>query len=297
MQGWVKMYRDILENPIVCKDSEYFAIWSYLLLQAVHADKDAVFAGERITLKPGQLITGRKQIAKHFKISESKVQRVLKVFEEENQITQTSSNKNRLISILNWAQFQEVPKEKQQQAPPPPLPEQQEPSLHEEEIPIVLSEEVKQIAAAEAAAPEAVKVLSHKEIIEKWNSLGLGQIKKLTSQRLTSTKARIGENSIEEFFKAIELIKESTFLQGQNPRGWVITYDWFVKPNNFLKVLEGNYTDKSIPKLSAAATGLPAKVQQQLKMETHGTLLDDIDELEAKYQAAMIAEMNKAKAQ
>ena len=28
--GWVKLYRSVLKNPIVCKDTEHFAIWSYL---------------------------------------------------------------------------------------------------------------------------------------------------------------------------------------------------------------------------------------------------------------------------
>ena len=27
------------------------------------------------------------------------------------------------------------------------------------------------------------------------------------------------------------------------PIYWVITFDWFIKPNNFIKVLEGNYDD------------------------------------------------------
>ena len=44
---------------------------------------------------------------------------------------------------------------------------------------------------------------------------------------------------------AIGNIEKSSFLKGQNDRGWVITFDWFVKPNNFIKVLEGNYDDNN----------------------------------------------------
>ena len=43
---------------------------------------------------------------------------------------------------------------------------------------------------------------------------------------------------------AIEKIKSSDFLCGKGGKGWVITFDWFVKPNNFIKVLEGNYDNK-----------------------------------------------------
>ena len=33
-------------------------------------------------------------------------------------------------------------------------------------------------------------------------------------------------------------------MQGKNNRNWIISYDWFVNPNNFTKVIEGKYTDK-----------------------------------------------------
>ena len=96
----------MLDNPVVCKDSEYFAVWCYLLLNATHKEQPVLFKGKKIILKPGQLITGRIKIAEHFKISESKVQRILKSFESEQQIEQQISNKNRLITILKWNLYQ-----------------------------------------------------------------------------------------------------------------------------------------------------------------------------------------------
>lgn len=106
MTGYIKLHRKILDNPVVCKDAEYYAVWNYLLLNATHTEYDAIFKGGRITLKPGQLITGRKAIAEKFNISESKVQRVLKTFENEQQIEQQTTNKNRLITIINWKDYQ-----------------------------------------------------------------------------------------------------------------------------------------------------------------------------------------------
>ena len=106
MEGWVKIHRKILDNPVVCKDSETFSIWLYLLLSATHQEIPAVFKGEKITLKKGQLITGTLSISKKLKINKDKVQRTLKCFEIDKQIEQETSNKNRLISILNWEQYQ-----------------------------------------------------------------------------------------------------------------------------------------------------------------------------------------------
>ncbi|WP_312372707.1 hypothetical protein [Lachnoclostridium sp.] len=115
MDGYIKLHRKILENPVVCKDSEYLSIWIYLLLNATHKECDAVFKGERITLLPGQLITGRKSIAKQFNINESKVQRVIKKLEIEHQIEQQTSNENRLITILNWGDYQKCEQQIEQQ--------------------------------------------------------------------------------------------------------------------------------------------------------------------------------------
>lgn len=106
MEGWIKLHRKILENPVVCKDGDHVAVWTYLLLNATHKEYPAVFAGEKILLQPGQLITGRTKISERFNISESKVQRILKLFENEQQIEQQGSNRNRLVSILSWCDYQ-----------------------------------------------------------------------------------------------------------------------------------------------------------------------------------------------
>ena len=82
-----------------------------------------------------------------------------------------------------------------------------------------------------------------RRVLEAWNSLGLQQISRLTagSKRSTMLHARIREYGTDAVLKAIEKIRNSDFLKGQNAKGWVITFEWFVKPNNFPKVLEGNY--------------------------------------------------------
>lgn len=81
-------------------------------------------------------------------------------------------------------------------------------------------------------------------IIDSWNELGLAKIRSIKSNRLKMLKARINEYSQDEVIQAIKSIGNSSFLKGQNNRNWIITFDWFIKPNNFIKVLEGNYLDK-----------------------------------------------------
>lgn len=89
-------------------------------------------------------------------------------------------------------------------------------------------------------------------LIEKWNELPdtiskISTLKKNT-QRYKMLSQRINEYGSVKILEAIEQIKRSSFLLGKNDRGWTITFGWFVRPNNFVKVLEGNYTDKKIQK-------------------------------------------------
>ena len=113
--GWIKLHRKTLDNPIVMKDTDHLAVWMWLLLNATHSDHDTIYEGERITLKAGQFITGRKIISKELKINESKIQRILKTFEIEQQIEQQTNPRCRLISILRWIDYQLDEQQSEQQ--------------------------------------------------------------------------------------------------------------------------------------------------------------------------------------
>ena len=85
------------------------------------------------------------------------------------------------------------------------------------------------------------------EVMKRWNSLDLNPIRNVSGARETHMKARIEENGLESVREAIEHVRRSDFLQGKNDRGWTITFDWFLNPTNFQKVLEGNYDRKAKP--------------------------------------------------
>lgn len=94
-----------------------------------------------------------------------------------------------------------------------------------------------------------------RRVKEAWNALGLGQITTITADtvRGKSLKARIKQNGVDKVLAAVERVGKSSFLQGQNKRGWIITFDWLVKPNNFLKVLEGQYDDHASTESAASS--------------------------------------------
>lgn len=92
----------------------------------------------------------------------------------------------------------------------------------------------------------------YSEIMEAWNRLPVTNIKAIKGTRLMMLKARLKDYTIDEILSAISNIRESPFLLGQNNKGWQITFDWFIKPNNFVKVYEGNYTGQRQTKSSTS---------------------------------------------
>lgn len=95
------------------------------------------------------------------------------------------------------------------------------------------------------------------QIIDAWNSLGLSKITKIVrgKDRDRLLKARIKEYGVDTILQAICNVRKSDFLLGKNKNGWTITFDWFIKPNNFPKVLDGNYDNKG--KAAAVDYGEP----------------------------------------
>lgn len=83
-------------------------------------------------------------------------------------------------------------------------------------------------------------------VINEWNNLdkNISNIQNINSgtTRYKLLKARENEYGKEKILEAIRNINNSNFLKGYE-KSWKITFDWFIKPNNFIKVLEGNYND------------------------------------------------------
>ena len=82
--------------------------------------------------------------------------------------------------------------------------------------------------------------------VEMWNGLsdlGINPVSRITegTVRHKNLCARLKQYSIDEYRKAIGNIRNSDFLLGK-VNDFQITFDWFVKPSNFIKVLDGNYS-------------------------------------------------------
>lgn len=70
-------------------------------------------------------------------------------------------------------------------------------------------------------------------------------VRSIERQRAQAVSARCREYGKEAVRDVIRKAVMSDFLNGKNDRAWVASFDWLMKPNNFAKVLEGNYDNGS----------------------------------------------------
>jgi len=129
------------------------------------------------------------------------------------------------------------------------------------------SESVKEEKTGKEKVPQ-VRV-NWQNLIAYWNETTKGAfppISSIENKRKQSAAARISEYGKEKFIEAIGRAVQSDFLRGQNARGFVLTFDWFIRPNNFPKVLEGNY-DNSTTRTSQTQhdNGIPSTKQHNPK--------------------------------
>ena len=92
-EGWIKLHRKTLDNPVCMKDAEYFAVWCWLLLNASYTPETQWFKGKKIELKEGQILTTLDEISRVLRIKQSKVVRILNLLKNEKQIINIKNEK------------------------------------------------------------------------------------------------------------------------------------------------------------------------------------------------------------
>ena len=238
-EGWVKIHRKILENPVVCKDSDYLSVWIFLLLNATHKELPFMFNGNKIILQPGQLVTCKKNISFKLSVNESKIFRILKLFESEQQIEQQITRHGRLVTLLNWKDYQKDERQNEQQMNDNRTTNEQQVNANKN----VKNDNNVKNERKTIIAP----IVPYEEIMNSFNDIcvSLPKLQVLTETRKTTIKTRYKELhfSVDEFKSFFRLVEESDFLTGRK-MDFKASFDWITKSANFVKIREGNYVNK-----------------------------------------------------
>lgn len=110
-QGWITLYRELIKKPIWLNSTpEQKTILITLLLMANHEENEWEWKGQKFTVKPGQMITSLNSIVDKCGkgITTQNVRTALKRFEKLGFLTNESTKRNRLITIVNWRKYQSI---------------------------------------------------------------------------------------------------------------------------------------------------------------------------------------------
>lgn len=253
--GWIKIYRKI-QDCFVWQDKPYdkARAWIDLLLLAMHHDKKILVDGEFIVVPRGSFMTSTLKLSDRWGWSRNKVLRFINVLEGEQMLNTKRTPKGTLITIVKYDVFQGIENIDSTTVGTTVDTTDSTTDSTTDETQNKNDKELKNdkninnnlsFSNENDCQTETVR-----RVVACWNDLkdyGIKPISKIgsTSKRYQSLCARIQQYGIEDVIKAIEKIKNSDFLQGKNKQGWMITFDWFVLPNNFPKVLEGQYDNIS----------------------------------------------------
>lgn len=105
MEGWVKLHRKLIENPIFLKP-DLLQLFIYCLLKANHEPNKIIFNGKEIIIERGQFITGREVLAKDLNQNGRSTYDRLKVLENLQILNIKSNNRFTLVTIVNYTFYQ-----------------------------------------------------------------------------------------------------------------------------------------------------------------------------------------------
>lgn len=104
---------------------------------------------------------------------------------------------------------------------------------------------------------ESKEKVTCEQVVDLYRSICVSYPKviSLSEARKRAIRARLKMYSMDDFRMLFEKAEASSFLKGANNRNWSATFDWLLKESNMVKVLEGNYDNKTRSPAGAGTTG------------------------------------------
>lgn len=97
------------------------------------------------------------------------------------------------------------------------------------------------------------------------------KIVKLNQGRMSQVLARTKEYGKEAVAQVIIKTANSNFLNGDNNRGFLATFDWIFRPTNFPKIYEGNYDNRTSIQRSTSAAADNGRAQRDAAWRAYAT--------------------------
>ena len=248
--GWIKLHRSILTWEW-WDDFNVRTLFIYCLLMANHTDKQ----WRGIVIPRGSFATSLPELAKGTGLSVQQVRTAISKLKSTGEITDQSTREYRTITICNYANYQMDDSDAQQTNQQT---EQQTNNSNQEcknNNNIILDSSLRSesmsdlpsdASSSDPKVEDEIEKIDYQKLIAFWNENSKGRwgtLRNIENNRRKMVKARIRTYGKDVFAEAILKACASDFLARQQ---W-FSFDWLICPNNFDKVISGNYDNKSIP--------------------------------------------------
>ena len=236
--SWIRLEIDMFDNKKIRhirklpEGNNIVLIWMMLLTMAGRCNSNGIiFLTENIPYT-------NKMLADELDFDESVIELALTILEKFGMITRDGT----LLSIPGWEEHQNIDgleKIREQTRKRVAEHRKRQKELSEEERMPEIPEQI-------SCEKDLVKPGDVQKVVDEWNKLqqfGIQPIARMTARRTQMLKARIREYGMDKVIEALRNVQNSDFLMGKKT-DFMINFEWFVKPNNFLKILENKYHNR-----------------------------------------------------
>lgn len=237
MKGdYIKINRSLLDWDWY-GDINTCRLFVHMLLRANW--KDGNFRGEEI--KRGSFVSSLSKLSDETNLSVREVRTAINHLEKTGEVTINRHSKYSVFTVNNYCAYQQSDTQADKQVTG---------NRQASDKQATTIEERKKERRKEYIDTD-VSIMQHSvsAIIDAWNQLepyGIKMIYRINqgSKRYTSLTELINQFGEEKVIDGIDKVKASEFLQGKTDARFSLNFDWFIRPDNFEKVLEGKYAEK-----------------------------------------------------
>lgn len=253
--SWIRLEIDMFDNKKIRhirklpEGNNIVLIWMMLLTMAGRCNSNGIiFLTENIPYT-------NKMLADELDFDESVIELALTILEKFGMITRDGT----MLSIPGWEEHQNIDgleKIREQTRKRVAEHRKRQKELSEEERMPEITEQI-------SCEKDLVKPGDVQKVVDEWNKLqqfGIQPIARMTPKRSQLLKARIREYGMAKVMEAIEKVKKSDFLTGRK-KDFIITFEFFINPNKFIKILEGFYDNRD----EDAHNGFNRKTQRNVE--------------------------------
>ena len=258
MAGWIKLYRDLGDKPIWLEStSDQRSVLMALLMMVNYEPNKWEWQGKQYECMPGQVITSLPKIAERSGkgVSIQNVRTALKRFEKLGFLTDESTNKNRLITIVNWAIYQGSDDEPNRQTNKQLTGNQQAANRQLTAIKNIRTKEGKNKEVKDIVEQEPDPI-PYREIIDYLNQKAGKSFKHSAAGNKKVIKARWNEGYKLDQFKRVVDNKCQDWLNDEK-------MSQYLQPST----LFGNKFDQYLNQRKGNSNGAPQKSEEALMMD------------------------------